>query len=209
MRRPIALLGSLLLPTLLSGCITGQLWREVPHREQVRTTTRTVAASEVRLFQDDDGGALWVTLRFATDESWTRTLRTGHPSGSLLTIFLPQAVGQRVSLQIRHDAMEALPASGWSLTLVVARPGDDRVMTVPLEIGRCEADGAPPRGDRLVLDEVVWTEVRRSTSIDPVAVAWRIGVTPLAVAADLLLAVPLGIVLGVIAVTDPGLLTGG
>jgi hypothetical protein len=209
MRQPLALLGSLLLPTLLTGCFTVQLWRDVPHHEDLRTTTRTVSASEAHLLPDDDGGAMWVTLSFATEESWTSTLRARHPSGSLLTIFLPDAVGQRVSLQIRHAAMEALHQSEWSITLVVARPGDDEVMTVPLEIVRSEAGGSPPRVERLVLDEVVWTEVRRSTFIDPVAVAWRVGVTPLAVGADLLLAVPVGIVLGVIAVTDPDLLTGG
>jgi hypothetical protein len=82
---------------------------------------------------------------------------------------------------------------------------------VPLMVSYPSPDSSPPEGSSLELNAVTWTQVRTTTQsdTDALGIAWRVAVTPFAVAADVVLAIPLGLVGLYFLLTDPALLTGG
>lgn len=192
--------------TPLSGCCTIQLW-DLPQRTHTSTTSRCVQPICASLLGDANGIALQVCLPTETTLPCTYLLRPRRTFALLLWDALHDTTVER-TLHIRHDTRPERGALEWDASLH-AGDGDGMEVEIPLSVSRVAAASPSPGALAVDLHRIVCTEVTHPPYVDAWDVAWRVPVTPFAVAADVVLVVPLGITLGILALTNPGLLNGG
>lgn len=192
---------------VLPSCFTMQLWSEVPHREEVRTTNYVVRAYCAELRWTPEGGTIRVCMDVA---GCGMTVVEWRPQAGLEDEFRDAVEGDACAWLMLHIVHWRPPCGNgveWQARLISSAIGS----ASDVELCLAPKGAAPSAGvaRALALHSVTWTEREKTTGVDFLEIGWRTAVTPWAVAADMVLVIPLCVAGLVIGLIEPAVLTGG
>jgi len=193
----------LVLP--FSSCLTMHTW-DLP--DEPRTTTLAIASCTARLGVAPDGEFVFVTLAIDGRGPYEIVMVPEWQRSTAVR----DAMRDRpeVTLHLRHDTSPNWRCPEWSGQLDFAKAdgrGDAR--TIPLrDVPPSHGEASGPTNP-IAIARVSCDEYEVTHPIGVGGIAWRVAVTPFAVVADLVLAIPLGLIGGYFLLTDPAILTGG
>lgn len=193
----------LVLP--FASCLTLRTW-DLP--DEPRTTSLVVTSCTAKLGVAADGEFVFVTLHVDGRDPYEIVMVPEWQGPTAVR----DAVLDRptITLDLRHYTQPSWQCPEWIGQLRCENPrtpGNPRV--VPLrDVPRSHGEASGPT----TALELGTTKCDEHGVTHPVGVgdiAWRVAVTPFAVVADLVLAIPLGLIGGYFLLTDPAILTGG